>query len=61
MTRLLTASVLLCLLVSTASFAQTGNAQLGGIVQDPSKALVPGVTITAVNTGNGRDKHAANE
>jgi hypothetical protein len=30
-------------------FAQTGNASLGGIVDDPSKALVPGVTITAKN------------
>jgi hypothetical protein len=37
------------LLWATSSFAQTGNAQLGGIVQDPSKALIPGVSITAVN------------
>jgi Carboxypeptidase regulatory-like domain len=29
--------------------AQTGNASLGGIVEDPSKALIPGVTITAKN------------
>jgi hypothetical protein len=31
------------------ALAQGGNAQLGGIVQDPTKALIPGVTITAVN------------
>src|SRR5436309_2248913 len=31
------------------TFAQTGNAQLGGTVQDPSKALIPGVTVTATN------------
>ncbi len=37
------------LLCGTNAFAQTGNAQLGGIVQDPSKALIPGVTITAAN------------
>src|SRR5215471_17596740 len=29
--------------------AQGGNAQLGGIVQDSAKALIPGVTITAIN------------
>jgi hypothetical protein len=31
------------------AWAQTGNASLGGIVEDPSKALIPGVTITAKN------------
>ncbi len=30
-------------------FAQGGNAQLGGVVQDPTQALIPGVTITAKN------------
>lgn len=29
--------------------AQTGNASLGGIVQDPTNALIPGVTVTAKN------------
>ena len=29
------------------ALAQGGNAQLGGTVQDPTKALIPGVTITA--------------
>jgi hypothetical protein len=41
------------LLWGTSSFAQTGNAQLGGIVQDPSKALIPGVSITATNVDTG--------
>jgi hypothetical protein len=31
------------------AFAQTGNASLGGIVQDPTQALIPGVTVTATN------------
>jgi len=31
------------------TLAQTGNAQLGGIVQDPTNALIPGVTVTATN------------
>jgi hypothetical protein len=34
-------------------FAQTGNALLGGTVQDPTNALIPGVTITAKNVATG--------
>src|SRR5947207_13274668 len=34
-------------------YAQTGNASLGGIVQDPSKALIPGVMVTAKNVDTG--------
>jgi len=33
----------------SVALAQSGNAQLGGLVEDPSKALIPGVTITATN------------
>ena len=40
---------LLLLSAAANAFAQTGNASLGGIVQDPSKALVPGVSITVTN------------
>src|SRR5688572_1393007 len=36
-----------------SAFAQGGSAQLGGIVMDASKALIPGVRITAQNTGTG--------
>ena len=35
------------------AFAQGGSAQLGGIAQDTSKALIPGVTITAKNVATG--------
>src|SRR5262245_41104211 len=45
--------VLLVLSASASGFAQTGNASLGGIVQDPSKALVPGTTITVTNVDTG--------
>src|SRR5262249_48547427 len=41
------------LLRAASGFAQTGNAQLGGIVQDASKALIPGVSITATNVDTG--------
>src|SRR5437762_1286884 len=46
------AALLLCLLSSVA-FSQSTNATLGGTVQDASGAFIPGVTITARNTGTG--------
>src|SRR5882672_195928 len=46
-------TALLCLLLSTHTFAQTSNATLGGTVSDASGALIPGVTVTATNTGTG--------
>ena len=50
---LLAAATLLCLVLSVQTFAQTSNATLGGTVSDASGALIPGVTITATNTGTG--------
>ncbi len=35
------------------SFAQATSASLGGVVQDQTKALIPGVTVTAKNVGTG--------
>ena len=40
---------LLCLVLPALAFAQTSNATLGGTVTDSSKALIPGVTITATS------------
>src|SRR5262249_48735681 len=45
--------LLFLLFVSTNAFPQTTNATLGGTVTDSSKALIPGVTITATNTQTG--------
>jgi len=42
-------ALILCLGLAGIAHGQTGNAQLGGIVADPSRALIPGVTITATN------------
>src|SRR5205823_996159 len=42
-----------CLVVSNLSFSQTTNATLGGTVSDPTGALIPGVEVTAKNTGTG--------
>jgi hypothetical protein len=45
--------VLLCLVHIEAASAQSGNASVGGFVQDPSQAFIPGVTVTATNTQTG--------
>jgi hypothetical protein len=43
----------LCLVAAPSAFAQTTNATLGGTVSDASRALIPGVTVTATNTQTG--------
>ena len=48
---LIAAAILLSFWVSAG--AQTSNATLGGTVTDATKALIPGVTITATNTQTG--------
>src|SRR5437762_10470927 len=50
---LVSAVVFLVVILSTHTFAQTSNATLGGTVSDASGALIPGVTLTATNTGTG--------
>ena len=42
-------AALLLLSLGVNVFAQTGNGSIGGNVEDPSKALIPGVTVTARN------------
>ena len=51
MRRYVAGAILLTLLTAVLAFSQ--NAQLAGIVTDPSGALVPGVTITVTNTDTG--------
>src|SRR5437016_11360090 len=47
-------ALVVCLLFSTAVFAQEGiNATLSGSVSDSSGALIPGVEVTAKNTATG--------
>src|SRR5688572_32072084 len=43
-------AVVLCSFLVSSAFAQSSNGSVGGIVQDPSNALIPGVTITLTNT-----------
>jgi hypothetical protein len=40
-------------IVTSSLHAQTANGQVGGLVQDVSKALVPGVTVTLKNNETG--------
>src|SRR5262245_8260278 len=53
MRRLVAATILLSAVFFSNVFAQTTNATLGGTVTDASRALVPGVTVTATNTLTG--------
>src|SRR5215510_1792759 len=52
MRRILAAAsaVLFCLVQIGPAWAQSGNASVGGFVQDPTQAFIPGVTVTATNT-----------
>jgi hypothetical protein len=47
------AAALLCLFVSSLTFSQGGNSQLGGVTTDQTGALLPGVSITVTNVDTG--------
>src|SRR5947208_12461363 len=53
MKRLIGVATLLLLMFVSNGIAQTTNATLGGTVSDASRALIPGVTVTATNTQTG--------
>src|SRR5215475_12145119 len=53
MKKLTAACLCLLCIVCTSALAQTTNATLGGTVSDSSRALIPGVTVTATNTQTG--------
>ena len=57
MLKFLAAGLLLGSVLSASGFSQSTNATLGGTVQDPTKALIPGVAITAKNAGTGTVTH----
>jgi hypothetical protein len=44
---------LFCLIFTVNGFGQSVNASVGGSVADSTGALIPGVTVTATNTGTG--------
>ena len=49
----LSALLFVVLFAVETAFAQTSNGTVGGIVQDNSRALIPGVSVTLANTGTG--------
>jgi hypothetical protein len=51
--KLVSAAVMLALLVCPLAFGQSSAASLSGTVQDASKAVLPGATVSAVNNGTG--------
>src|SRR5205085_2475595 len=54
MKAILVTVALLCLVLAAGNvFAQTGSGSVGGIVQDSTKALVPGVSVTLTNIDTG--------
>jgi hypothetical protein len=53
MRKSLIAGIVLSLFLSLNAFTQSENATVGGTVQDSTGALIPGVSVTATNTGTG--------
>src|SRR5437763_6152628 len=54
--RFLFAVALLTVVVPFSAFAQSSNGSISGTVTDDTGALLPGVTITAVNTATGMSR-----
>ncbi|HEY2383882.1 MAG TPA: carboxypeptidase-like regulatory domain-containing protein [Terriglobia bacterium] len=53
MRKSLIAAIVLCGFLSLNTFSQSENATVGGTVQDPTGAFIPGVSVTATNTATG--------
>jgi hypothetical protein len=53
--KLLWTAVLISLLAATV-YGQVDQGRIGGIIKDPSGAVIPGVTITAKNQSTGEEK-----
>src|SRR5439155_13677350 len=45
--------IILCFIPVSTTLAQSGNASVGGFVQDSTQAFIPGVTVTATNKQTG--------
>src|SRR5262245_52315629 len=50
--RLITATALICVVFAGTAVAQV-NSSIGGTIQDTSQALIPGVSVTALNLQTG--------
>ena len=57
MIRILAAALLVLLIAASAS-AQFDSAQISGVIQDTTGAVLPGVDVTLKNTGTANEQHA---
>jgi hypothetical protein len=57
MRRSAVAAVLL-VMYATCAYAQFDSAQISGVIQDTTGAVLPGVDVTLKNTGTGNEQHA---
>src|SRR5215211_3841168 len=48
----------LVLLFAASASAQFDSAQISGVIQDSTGAVLPGVDVTLKNTGTGNEQHA---
>ena len=53
MKRSLWVATLLSAMLSVTAFGQSGNGRISGTIDDPTGAVLPGVTVTATNTATG--------
>src|SRR5262245_8297868 len=51
--RVFATAALLCLVLSLNALSHTTNATVGGTLQDATGAFIPGVSVSATNTGTG--------
>jgi hypothetical protein len=51
-------AVFLLLLSALPASAQFDTAQISGVIQDTTKAVLPGVDVTLINVGTGLERHA---
>ena len=49
-------TVLLIILMASAAFGQSDQGRIGGVITDPSGAVIPGVTVTVKNAATGEER-----
>jgi len=54
----LVVAVLAILLSASSAFAQFDTAQISGVIQDSTGAVLPGVDVTLKNTGTNNEQRA---
>src|SRR5688572_20220551 len=52
----ISASLILTLICLLTAYAQFDSSQISGVVQDSAGAVIPGVTVTAINEGTREER-----